>query len=163
GPQFLLARTYRLKGHTASDLGAYRPAGEVEARKADDPLKRPAEMLKLGGVAEAKIAAIDNETRAEIAAAWERAMGAPWPAAAPARREAICRFRAVRRGRAGQPGRQGSLHVRRPGPGAARRAPADRDVALLGRSAFAIAGSLVRAHPRPGGRLPLHPGGQLRA
>jgi acetoin:2,6-dichlorophenolindophenol oxidoreductase subunit alpha len=82
GPQFLLARTYRLKGHTASDLGAYRPAAEVEARQADDPLKRAAEMLKLDGVAQAKIVAIDADTRAEITAAWERAMAAPWPAAA---------------------------------------------------------------------------------
>ena len=80
GPQFLLARTYRLKGHTASDVGAYRPAGEVEARRADDPLKRAAEMLKVSGVADGAIAAIDGEARAEIAAAWENGLGAPWPA-----------------------------------------------------------------------------------
>jgi acetoin:2,6-dichlorophenolindophenol oxidoreductase subunit alpha len=81
GPQFLLARTYRLKGHTASDVGAYRPAAEVEARKADDPLKRAAEMLRLGGIADEKIISIDCEARAVIAAAWTSAMGAPWPAA----------------------------------------------------------------------------------
>jgi TPP-dependent pyruvate/acetoin dehydrogenase alpha subunit len=81
GPQFLLARTYRLKGHTASDVGAYRPAAEVEARKADDPLKRAAEMLRLGGIADEKIISIDCEARAVIAAAWSKAMGAPWPAA----------------------------------------------------------------------------------
>jgi acetoin:2,6-dichlorophenolindophenol oxidoreductase subunit alpha len=81
GPQFLLARTYRLKGHTASDLGAYRPTAEVEARKADDPLKRTAEMLRLGGIGDEKIISIDGEARAEIAAAWTSAMGAPWPAA----------------------------------------------------------------------------------
>jgi len=81
GPQFLLARTYRLKGHTASDLGAYRPAAEVEARKAADPLKRAAEILALNGVGDAAIEAIDEEARAEIAAAWKHALGAPWPAA----------------------------------------------------------------------------------
>jgi len=80
GPQFLLARTYRLKGHTASDLGAYRSAAEVEARKADDPLKRAAELLKVSGVADETIIAIDAEARAEIAAAWKSALGAPWPA-----------------------------------------------------------------------------------
>src|SRR5205823_2719760 len=66
GPQFLLARTYRLKGHTASDLGAYRPAAEVEARKAQEPLRRAADMLRLGGAAGDKIVAIDAEARAEI-------------------------------------------------------------------------------------------------
>ncbi len=61
-------------------LGAYRSAAEVEARKADDPLKRAAELLKVSGVADETIIAIDAEARAEIAAAWKSALGAPWPA-----------------------------------------------------------------------------------
>ncbi len=81
GPHFLLARTYRLKGHTASDLAAYRPASELEARKAHDPLRRTAEMLRLAAVADEDIIAIDRTARAEIDAAWKRALAAPWPAA----------------------------------------------------------------------------------
>jgi acetoin:2,6-dichlorophenolindophenol oxidoreductase subunit alpha len=81
GPQFLLAQTYRLKGHTAADAGAYRPAAEVEARRENDPLKRAAEMLRLGGIASDAVIAIADAARAEIGAAWDRAMAAPWPAA----------------------------------------------------------------------------------
>lgn len=81
GPQFLLARTYRLKGHTASDAALYRAAAELEAKKADDPIKRCGEILGLNGVAEARLAALAAEARGEIAAAVEAARAAPWPAA----------------------------------------------------------------------------------
>ncbi|HKO07376.1 MAG TPA: thiamine pyrophosphate-dependent dehydrogenase E1 component subunit alpha [Alphaproteobacteria bacterium] len=81
GPQFLLARTYRLKGHTASDAALYRAASELEAKKADDPIKRCGEVLRLNGVAEARLAALAAEARGEIAAAVEAALAAPWPAA----------------------------------------------------------------------------------
>jgi len=79
GPQFLLARTYRLKGHTASDAALYRAAAELEAKKADDPIKRCGEILGLNGVAEARLAALAEEARGEIAAAVEAALAAPWP------------------------------------------------------------------------------------
>ncbi|HXQ67006.1 MAG TPA: thiamine pyrophosphate-dependent dehydrogenase E1 component subunit alpha [Alphaproteobacteria bacterium] len=81
GPQFLLARTYRLKGHTASDAALYRAAAELEARKADDPIKRCGEILTLNGVAESRLASLAAEARGEIAAAVEAARAAPWPAA----------------------------------------------------------------------------------
>ncbi len=82
GPQFLLARTYRLKGHTASDPALYRPAAELEERQADDPLLRCAELLRLGGAAEGQLAAILAEARSEIADAVAAARAAPWPAPA---------------------------------------------------------------------------------
>ena len=81
GPQFLLARTYRLKGHTASDPALYRAASEVEAKRADDPLTRCAELLRLNGVAEGRLAALREEAGREIAAAVAAALAAPWPAA----------------------------------------------------------------------------------
>jgi acetoin:2,6-dichlorophenolindophenol oxidoreductase subunit alpha len=81
GPQFLLARTYRLKGHTASDLAGYRTAEEVEARRAGDPLKRAAEALTLAGVSSAVIERIERDADAEISAALAKALEAPWPAA----------------------------------------------------------------------------------
>jgi len=65
----------------ATSIGARAQTNtEVEARKADDPLKRAAELLKVSGVADETIIAIDAEARAEIAAAWKSALGAPWPA-----------------------------------------------------------------------------------
>ncbi len=39
------------------------------------------QFLLVNGVADAAIKAIDEEARAEIAAAWKNALGAPWPAA----------------------------------------------------------------------------------
>lgn len=77
GPELLLARTYRLKGHTAADAGAYRPAAEVEARWADDPLAQTAALLRQAGF---DPGAIDTKARAEIAAAVEAARAAPFPA-----------------------------------------------------------------------------------
>ncbi|MFI4989172.1 MAG: thiamine pyrophosphate-dependent enzyme, partial [Alphaproteobacteria bacterium] len=82
GPHFLLARTYRLKGHTASDPAAYRPAAELEARQADDPLKRCAELLGLRGIGEGQLDAVVAEARSEIAAATAAALASPPPAAA---------------------------------------------------------------------------------
>ena len=73
------------------------------------------------------------------------------------RRAQLLRLRALRHRRARQPGRQGPLHVRRPGPRAARGARADRHVALLRRPALAIARGLVHAHPWPRGGRPATP------
>jgi pyruvate dehydrogenase E1 component alpha subunit len=81
GPELLLARTYRLKGHTASDAAPYRQAKEVEARWADDPLAQAAAMLRQAGV---DTGPLDGAAKAEIAAAVEAARAAPFPAAATA-------------------------------------------------------------------------------
>jgi TPP-dependent pyruvate/acetoin dehydrogenase alpha subunit len=81
GPQFLHARTYRLKGHTAVDAAAYRPAAELEAKRLEDPIRRCAETLRIAGIAEKRLASIETEARAEMAAAVATALAAPWPAA----------------------------------------------------------------------------------
>ena len=82
GPQFLHAVTYRLKGHTAVDAGAYRSAAEVEAKWREDPLARCGEALRVAGIAEHRLAAIGAAARAEMAAAVAAATAAPWPDAA---------------------------------------------------------------------------------
>ena len=46
---------------------------------------------------------------------WARRSAPRWSARAPDRRDAHLRLRALRHGRAGQPGREGPLHVRRTG------------------------------------------------
>ena len=79
GPQFLHARTYRIKGHTAADAAPYRDAAEVEAKKLDCPIARCAASMKKAGVGEAAIGEHEREARAEIAAAVGFAAAAPWP------------------------------------------------------------------------------------
>lgn len=78
-PQFLHAETYRLKGHTAADSGAYRKAEEVEAQRSRDPLRRAAEALASLGVASDELAGIAAAARAEIDGTYAAAKAAPWP------------------------------------------------------------------------------------
>jgi acetoin:2,6-dichlorophenolindophenol oxidoreductase subunit alpha len=80
GPRFLLARTYRLKGHTAADVAAYRSAEEVAKKLEDEPLGRCAEALRLNGVGADKLAAIEAAARQEMSEAAAAARAAPWPA-----------------------------------------------------------------------------------
>ncbi len=86
GPRFLLARTYRLTGHTASDAAAYRPAEELAARREGDPIARAAAWLAEAGVAEAELEADRRAAEAEMEAAYAAALAAPFPEAA----EAFC-------------------------------------------------------------------------
>ena len=79
GPQFVLARTYRLAGHTAADPGAYRSADEVAARWRHDPLTLCREMLLNAGVGEAEIDLRDREASEEMDRAMATARAAPWP------------------------------------------------------------------------------------
>jgi pyruvate dehydrogenase E1 component alpha subunit len=84
GPQFLLAATYRLAGHTAADAGAYRSPAELAARWQDEPLRRCADRLQAAGIAPAALEALAQAAAAEMAAALAAAMAAPWPAPAAA-------------------------------------------------------------------------------
>jgi len=79
GPQFLLARTYRLKGHTATDAAGYRSAEEVAAKLRDEPIGRCGEALLIAGRSEAELAAAAAAARREIADAVVAARAAPWP------------------------------------------------------------------------------------
>ena len=81
GPRLLHALTYRVKGHVSVDPAAYRQQSEVERALESDPLKIAVNCLKAFGVDAAAIAAIEVESRAEIAAAVATASTAPWPAA----------------------------------------------------------------------------------
>lgn len=81
GPQFLRARTYRLTGHTGADPATYRPKEEVEERWKQDPIIRAAEMLRQAGVAEAELEADREAAKAEMLAAYEKAVATPYPPA----------------------------------------------------------------------------------
>ncbi len=79
GPRFLHAKTYRLTGHTGVDTAPYRPADEVAARKREEPILRAAELLRGAGVPEAEIAADREAAEAEMNAAYDAAIAAPFP------------------------------------------------------------------------------------
>ena len=87
GPRLLHAVTYRFKGHVSVDPGTYRPADEVEAAKANDPLLITLRQLREAGAPPGDIDRIDREAADEIAAALAAAEAAPWPVAADAYRE----------------------------------------------------------------------------
>jgi pyruvate dehydrogenase E1 component alpha subunit len=81
GPQFLVAETYRLTGHTGADPAAYRPESEVESARSRDPLVRSAGWLHDAGVDKETIAGIDRAARDEIDRAVAAAEAAAWPRA----------------------------------------------------------------------------------
>ncbi len=79
GPRFLHVHTYRLKGHTAADAGAYRKPEEVQAKWAEDPIVRTRARLLALGVITADIAAIETAARRELDDSYVAAKAAPWP------------------------------------------------------------------------------------
>ncbi len=79
GPSLIEALTYRHGGHSRADPGKYRPDEEVAAWKARDPIPAWRERLLADGVDRATLDAIDDEVRAEVAAAEAEARAAPEP------------------------------------------------------------------------------------
>lgn len=84
GPELLHAQTYRLRGHTATDPAAYRPADEVAAKRLLDPVERLRARLTELGVAADVLAAIQPKAADEMASAVEAAIAAPFADAAGA-------------------------------------------------------------------------------
>ena len=79
GPRFLHATTYRLTGHTGADPALYRPREEVESRWQGDPIRRLASVLETAGVPAADLAALKEESEAEMTRAFEAAKASPFP------------------------------------------------------------------------------------
>ena len=84
GPAFLYAPTYRLDGHTVFDTAPYRPSGELERRREDDPIALLEGRLRERGVSLAQLESICEEARLEMDRAMERARAAPSPVEADA-------------------------------------------------------------------------------
>lgn len=78
GPTLIEADTYRHSGHSRADPAAYRPAGELEAWLARDPLVLLRAALDAAGRGDAA-ARVEQEARAEIDAARDRALSWPEP------------------------------------------------------------------------------------
>ena len=79
GPTLLECQTYRHYGHSKSDPATYRPPQEVERWLERDPLTIARARLVAEGVAEDAIDAVEENTRAELEAAVEAALAAPYP------------------------------------------------------------------------------------
>jgi TPP-dependent pyruvate/acetoin dehydrogenase alpha subunit len=81
GPAFIEAMTYRYKGHSRSDPGAYRPEGELEAWMERDPIVLFRRALVEAGTDERACEEIRANAEAAVNEALERAMG--WAEPAP--------------------------------------------------------------------------------
>jgi len=80
GPQFVEARTYRFHGHSRSDPGKYRPAGELEQWRERDPLTVAAAFLRDGlGVDGAEVTRVEQEVEAALDDVQAAALAAPFP------------------------------------------------------------------------------------
>lgn len=79
GPRFIVAKTYRLTGHTAADPAPYRPKEEVEAAWRNEPIARLAQVLADAGVKGVVLAGQEREAREEMDAVYADAKAAPWP------------------------------------------------------------------------------------
>jgi TPP-dependent pyruvate/acetoin dehydrogenase alpha subunit len=77
GPSFVEALTYRLRGHYEGDPGKYRELSELADWKAKDPILRFVAAAGLDG----ETAGAEARARAEIDAATETALAAPFPTA----------------------------------------------------------------------------------
>ncbi len=83
GPYFLEAVTYRYVGHSRSDPGAYRPAGELDAWKERDPIPRLRGELVEAGVDPATLDGIHAEIETLLAEMERKGLEAPFPAPRP--------------------------------------------------------------------------------
>lgn len=79
GPAFIQAITYRYVGHSRSDEGKYRPAGELDAWRTRDPLRQLRERLHASGLAESVLDGIDAEVSARLQHVRTAALAAPFP------------------------------------------------------------------------------------
>jgi TPP-dependent pyruvate/acetoin dehydrogenase alpha subunit len=80
GPAFLETLTYRFVGHSRSDPGAYRKAGELEEMRKRDPLVVQRDRLLVDGIAtETQIDDVDAAVDRQVELIAERASAAPFP------------------------------------------------------------------------------------
>jgi acetoin:2,6-dichlorophenolindophenol oxidoreductase subunit alpha len=80
GPTFVEALTYRQKGHSRTDPGAYRPAGELEQWLERDPIAvLEAALVDLGSATPEQLEHIRADTQVAVREATERALAWPDP------------------------------------------------------------------------------------
>jgi pyruvate dehydrogenase E1 component alpha subunit len=79
GPAFIEALTYRYKGHSRSDPGAYRPEGELERWMERDPITLHERALVAAGIEQSRCDEVREQARINVTEALERAMSWPDP------------------------------------------------------------------------------------
>ena len=79
GPSLVEAVTYRHGGHSRADPGTYRPEDEVKAWMARDPIPAHRARLLKAGVPEEELERMEEQVKAEVAAAEKAAREAPEP------------------------------------------------------------------------------------
>src|SRR4051812_30676184 len=77
GPSLIECMTYRHSGHSRADPAKYRPPGELEDWLKRDPVKTYIPRLKMFGISDDAIAAIERGVLKEIDAATEACKAAP--------------------------------------------------------------------------------------
>lgn len=79
GPTLIEAMTYRQKGHSRSDPGAYRPEGELETWLERDPILLHERALLAAGVEQERMDAVRADAERAVTDALERAKAWPEP------------------------------------------------------------------------------------
>ena len=79
GPSLIEARTYRQRGHSRSDLGTYRPPGELEAWLKRDPILLFEKMMLVSGVPESTLESVKEGSLRQVREALARADAWPEP------------------------------------------------------------------------------------
>ena len=88
GPSLLEMKTYRYRGHSRTDPAKYRPEGELERWKKRDPIAiLGSRLADSGALSVAAQTRLKDDVQAEIDAAAERAIQAPFPTLAE-----ICQY-----------------------------------------------------------------------
>jgi pyruvate dehydrogenase E1 component alpha subunit len=77
GPILVEATTERLVGHYIGDAQLYRPAGEIDRAKANEPLVRARRKLEGAGMPSTELDALEAEILAETLSASYAALEAP--------------------------------------------------------------------------------------
>jgi pyruvate dehydrogenase E1 component alpha subunit len=68
GPQFIECETYRFRGHSMADPGTYRPAVEVKAYKAWDPISAAIREVEFSYPTQAELAEVGPDTIGQLTA-----------------------------------------------------------------------------------------------
>ncbi len=79
GPALIEADTYRLKGHSAADAGAYRPAEEVARWRGLEPLLRQRALLLASGTDEQDLIRLESRVAITVSGLADRVLAAPAP------------------------------------------------------------------------------------
>ncbi len=91
GPFFMECKTYRKTGHSADDPQTYRPQSDKERWQEMDPIMRLAgELLHENIVSKDELVAVEDQVRAEVAAAVAFAQDSPYPQPEDALKHVYC-------------------------------------------------------------------------